>query len=316
MINRHKRYISYLLLVLIVCVFVFYMRDKRESLELLRKLRFTDILILVACSLFFKSVMGLVYRVLMILFDIKLIFKEWFGLVSISMMVNYFLPFKGGLATVAVYLKKIHGFRYTSFLSSVTGLHIIGFLINGIAGMLLMLVIFAGSLFQHAAMFMLFLSVTVVTAIIFISMYYFPNVALKWNFLKNFLEGFENFHKKPRLLIRLIILQLLLNFAAGMRLWIAYKVLGISMGIIPAMIVMLIASFSQLISITPAGLGIKEFFITASSAAFGIDPASSVMAALLDRSIDMINSFILGFIFTYIFTKKGFHLKEVVAEEA
>lgn len=94
-------------------------------------------------------------------------------------------------------------------------------------------------------------------------------------------------------------------FAAMLRLWFAFWALGIEIEFIQVTMITLITSFSMFISITPGSLGIKEFFIIASGVALGIAPTHVAVAALLDRIVDILVTFILGAVFAYIFTRKG-----------
>ena len=66
----------------------------------------------------------------------------------------------------------------------------------------------------------------------------------------------------------------------------------------------------MLLSITPANLGIKEFFITVSGPIFGVTPEEALMAAIIDRCIDVVLSFVLGGAFVFTLTRGRVRIPE------
>lgn len=69
-------------------------------------------------------------------------------------------------------------------------------------------------------------------------------------------------------------------------------------------IISIFFSISVLLSITPAGLGIRESFVGFSSEILGLNFGKGVIAAAIDRIIIIVLIIILAPIFSYILSKK------------
>ena len=264
------------------------------------------ILLLAAGSVLFKFMLGYNFKVLISFFDIKLVLKQWFGLTCIASMANYILPAKAGTAAQAVYLKKEYGFKYSNFLSSITGFYAVTFLVNAVAGMALSAYLFSSGKSAGLDIFIFFAVALVITAIFLIMIYHFPKLTTRFSFLQGFFDGLKNFHNKPEKALLLVISQVGVILAIGIRLLIAFRVLGIGIDLVSCMVIALITSFSIFISLTPGNLGIKELLITFSSSVLGVSPGQALMVAIVDRTMDIVISFAAGYTFTYLLTlKKG-----------
>ncbi|GEM_PF-3402992 len=302
--GRHKGSISIIFLLVIFVLFLLYMKDRKDDFGLLLGLSFNDIFLLLAGALLFKLILGYNFRVLISFFGINLGFRQWFGLTCMAAMANYLLPVKAGVAAQAVYLKKIYGFRYTDFLSSITGFYAVTFLVNAVSGVALSFLLFRRGVESAGMILIFFLLFTVVTGVFLFFLYHSTKLSHKLSFVKGFLEGLKNFHGKPRRAFYLVISQIGVIIAIGVRLLIAFRVLGIEIDIVSCMVIALITSFSIFVSVTPGNLGIKEFLVTFSASALGFTPSEGLMVAMLDRGVDIIVSFVTGYGFTYMLANK------------
>lgn len=262
------------------------------------------ILMLAAGSVLFKIMLGYNFKVLISFFDIELVLRQWFGLTCIASMANYILPAKAGTAAQAVYLKKEYGFKYSNFLSSITGFYAVTFLVNSVAGMVLSGYLFFSGRSVGSDIFIFFAAALVVTAIFLIMIYHFPKLTTRFSFIQGFFDGLKNFHNKPDRALFLVISQVGVILAIGIRLLIAFRVLGIGIDLVSCMVIALITSFSIFISLTPGNLGIKELLITFSSSILGVSPGQALMVAIVDRSMDIVISFASGYVFTYVLAVK------------
>jgi len=264
------------------------------------------ILLLAAGSVLFKFALGYNFRVLISFFNIDLVLKQWFGLTCIASMANYILPAKAGTAAQAVYLKKEYDFKYSNFLSSITGFYAVTFLVNSIAGMVLSAYLFSKGKTAGSDIFIFFSAALMITVIFLVMIYHFPKITTRFSFIQGFFDGLKNFHNKPKRALFLIASQVGVILAVGIRLLIAFRVLGIGIDLVSCMVIALITSFSIFISITPGNLGIKELLITFSSSILGVSPGQALMVAIVDRSMDVVISFSSGYAFTYLpALKKG-----------
>ena len=264
---------------------------------MLKGMSYKYIFFLIAAAGLFKFVLGLNFKILVSFFDIRLPFREWLGLTCIAAMTNYLLPAKAGMAAQAVYLKKNFGFRYTNFLSSVTGFYAVTFLVNAVIGTLLSIKLLNDHMSSGEFVFMFFLFISFVTAFLIFAIFHFPKLSSRVGIFRDFFEGFRYFHNKPQKISGLIISQVVVVLAIGLRLWVAFRALGIDISLTSSIIVALITSFAIFINLTPGGLGVKEFLLTFSASILGVSPPEAVMVAMLDRVIDVLVSFTLGYSF-------------------
>lgn len=302
--SRHKSKISLAMLLIISVLLFLYLRDKKENLKVIFDLSLGSISLLVVAALLFRLALGYNFKVLISFFDIDLSFVQWCGLTCVAAMTNYLLPVKAGVAAQAVYLKNEFGFRYTHFLNSVTGLYAVTFFVNAVAGTLFSILLLARGVRSGAAIAVFFLIVSVFTAAFIFGIRYFSGISSRMGVFKTFFEGFEYFKGKPGNMFYFVMSQVLVIVAIGIRLMVAFRVLGIDLDIFSSMVVALITSFSIFLSITPGNLGIKEFMIMFSAGAFGIEPAQGIVVAMLDRGMDIIISFVTGYGFTYFLSKR------------
>ena len=300
---KHKKAISLVAMLIVLAALLCFSRIRFEDLKPLISISPQNIVLLIISSLFFRLVSGYNFKILMLFFNIRLSFKEWFGLTAISTMTNYLFPVKAGMVAQAAYLKKRHLFSYTHFLSSFIVFLIFAFLVNSFMGVILSLVSYPGKLILENKLFLLFSAVSLVTFIMLCSLYFMKLIRIKWHLFQRFTEGAGMFFNDRRNLFILALTQAVVVFSVSLRFLFAFWSIGISINIVSCAIIALIVSFSLLFSITPANMGIKEFFVVLSSKAVGITAAQGIMVALIDRGIDMIASFITGGICSYLLAK-------------
>jgi uncharacterized protein (TIRG00374 family) len=295
--RREKNKISLAVIILIIGLFALFLKDRWDSFHVLKRLSFGDVSLLAFLAVLFKLALGFNFKILVSFFNIHLRTFEWFGLTCIAAMTNYLLPGKAGTAAQAVYLKKKFNFRYTNFLSSVTGFYSAAFLVNAVIGTLLSLRLLSEGLPAGKFGFLFFLCVSLVTVFLIFAIFNFPRLSAKAGLLRDFFEGFRNFHDKPAEATGLVLSQVIVVAAIGLRLLAAFRVLGVEIDLVSSIIVALITSFSIFINLTPGALGIKEALLTFSATLLGVSPSEAVMVAMLDRVVDVIVSFAFGYAF-------------------
>jgi uncharacterized membrane protein YbhN (UPF0104 family) len=300
---------------IIFAILAYYVKSKGQEFNILRNISLSNIILLVLASILFRVALGYNFYLLMLFFDIKMMFKEWLGLTTISTMTNYLLPAKGGIAAQAVYLKNTYGFAYTQFLSSTIGLFVITFLMNAIIGLSASITALYLGVMTSDKIMLFFIVVTAITAASYMLMLAAPKIKIKNPYFKNMVNGFEKFRYKPLLFTKFLVSQAFIIIAIGLRLFFAFRSVGIDINIIGCVVITLFTSFFMFLSLTPANLGIKEFFITLSSTAFGLTPAQGLAAALVDRGFDVIISFIGGGIFSIALSNMKWWKKPAVNGE-
>ena len=244
---------------------------------------------------------GLILKYFLIPFGIKLKFKEWFGLAVITSMGNYLTPFRGGAVARAVYLKKIHQFSYTHFLSTLAGMYVVIFLIYSFIGIL-------SVFFLHQ-----FLGIfNVLIFIVFLGLFLFllgivifsPKIQeTKFPFLNFFINIINGCHltKSDKKVVGIIGLISLINVGIMvLMMFLGFRVFGIEIPLLSVLFLSIVSTLGLFISITPGALGIKEAIVAFTAVVINIPISQALTVSILDRVVGLGIIFILGPIFSYV----------------
>jgi uncharacterized membrane protein YbhN (UPF0104 family) len=311
--TKYKLILSLLIMLLVFAMLAYYVKTRSADFNLLYNICFANIVGLSLSSIFFRIALGYNFYILMLFFNIKLLFREWLGLTTIATMTNYLVPAKGGTAAQAVYLKNVYGLGYSHYLSSTIGCFIITFMVNACVGLALSIIARSTGIMTSNWIILFFAAVTIIVCVSFILVLMAARIKINNSIFKNIIEGLGRFYHKRNLVVKLIISQFLVIIAIGLRLLFAFKSIGIEVNITACIIVALFTSFFIFLSLTPANLGIKEFFITLSSTTMGVTPAQGLAVALIDRGFDIIVSFIGGASFSFVLAHINYKAKPVAS---
>lgn len=237
-------------------------------------------------------------------FEIKLSLLEAFKLSLATGFYNLITPLRGGTLIRAAYLKKKHNLNYKNFLASFYGMYVLTFLIAGLVGFS-SLALLGKIKTQNYILSIIFLSITILMSIIII---FSPKPKNHQNkILNSIIKLSSGWHKisKNKKTILLGILTTLSNFLIiSLMMILEFKIFGIKINLLTALVLASINSLSVLISITPGSLGIKEATLVLTASALGIPTSESIAVSILDRAIQTLTLFTLGPIFSYELTKK------------
>jgi uncharacterized membrane protein YbhN (UPF0104 family) len=117
-------------------------------------------------------------------------------------------------------------------------------------------------------------------------------------------QGWVQLSGSRSLLLQLIGLQVGALLLRGARLWLAYWAVGAEVDLLGVMLSSLLADLAFAVSITPSGLGFREWAIVYGATLTGVDPALGLSAAVLDRLVWSIGVALLGQAFVWL------HLRE------
>lgn len=299
-IRRHRNTYSYLLTFVLIGLFIAYAVHNQASLGALRGISGKYILIIAILGLLYKVVLGLKFKIMINFFGIKAKPREWFGLSCLTSMINTLLPAHAGTATQAVYLKKNYNFKYSGFIGYLLNFLIFSLMVYSVCGIILLLLHKALYSIFFTAIFLFFIAVFILCIIFIFLIPKFSMIKFRWELLNKTIDGFKALKAKRSLVIRFVLIQTADVVITGLRLFFAYYALGAHVGLVPIFLVGLIASVSSIVNLTPANLGIRELFITASSILVGEGAMFGVMASVIDRVIGTLITFILGLISMYI----------------
>jgi len=216
------------------------------------------------------------------------------------------MPARGGTVLKAIYLKKKHNLNYTKFISLTTGAYLIGSFLASLSAIFFILINFLFYGIFYGKLFLISLSLSIVT-LIFISIVKFFEIShILRNFpkiqklIQNVEKGLSLFKGNNNLLAKIVVFKFLFIFIMGLKLYCAFIAIGIETNLLTILIIQSLAVFSMFISLTPGNLGIREGIIGLLSAILDIPLKKALFGAFIDRAAMMCIVIFLGLIFTRI----------------
>jgi len=246
------------------------------------------------------------FRYLAEVFGLRLKLKEWFGLAVANTMHNYYTPARGGTVLKAIYLKKSHKLAYSNFISLTAGTYLLGFFLASASAILFILASFL--LYQefYGTVFFISIGLGAATAIIGVFSLHvkfssvFQKIPKLHKFVRNVEKGLFFFKKNKKLLIKILLFKFLFIVIMALKLYWAFKAIGIETNLITIFIVQSLVVFSMILSLTPGNLGIREGIIGLLAAMLDIPLKKAILGAFVDRAVMMCIVIFLGLIFTRI----------------
>lgn len=298
-----KKVLSIIILIIFVVLGVIFLKGRTHELYKILKIDFKYVIILsalIALQSFFR---GHKLKLIMNIYDIKLKFKEWWGMEIMTEVGNNVLPFKGGLPARAVYFKKKHNLSYHSFVSG-TGLsYLIDFLGFGLIGSIASLFLSVESSIKYSILTFFGLIFLATSFVLFL----LPlPIRINIKLLKHVVDSINEI--KIARANGLFILNLFLNFLirCGMtisRLYFGFLAFGLALPFYTCVVMGVFLGVSKLVSITPMGLGFRESVVAVSSKLFSVGAMVGVLATALDRVLTVILTFLFAPVFSYWLAK-------------
>lgn len=290
----------------IIVGLILYLYQKREEFEIFFQIDPLYLFLLFIFHIVPFYILGLIFKVNISLFNLKLNFIEWFGITISNTMFNYILPFWGGAATKALYMKKKYNFSYANYTSYLSGFYLINFTISSLVAVLIGWYLVNTTNINSSIIFILLAILTsLVTVLLVLYKFQIEKFTFKrsgkiYNFINNCISGIRYFTGSPKRLFLLVTLLFAFTIIMGIRLYLAYTVLGFQVSIVTLLFVQSIVSFSRLVALTPGNLGVREGIIGLSSGLMGLSFDQALLGAILDRLVAMLIVFALGLIFSRI----------------
>jgi uncharacterized membrane protein YbhN (UPF0104 family) len=245
-----------------------------------------------------QFVNGLRMKVLTDSLNLRLEPRDWMGVAIVQSFLNY-LPLKGGMFANAVYLKRWHNFSYMKFISMIGSSGLITILSVGFIG------------FFISSFYYFYRNISVIMPCFFLSLVTFTLLFIAFSVrfdssggalkrLNQVIEGWNMIRTERTSIVSLMALDLLSAFIFSMRYYIAFRAFSLNISFWYCLMLAPLSILTTFISITPAGLGIREAVIGFTSKILGMGLNPGMYAASLDRAVVMFWVFILGPIFGYI----------------
>lgn len=253
--------------------------------------------LLFICS---QIINGYMLKVYIQVFGIKLLFKEWFGLISLQSFGNY-LPLSAGLASNIAYLKVQKKLPVSDYISYVGGDTVLKFLTFGIIGILVSLFYLVSGSEVDFRILIIFCGLVIIALIII--WVKIPKQAPQYKILKLLLSihnGWEQIKSNKAVVIKSISAHTLMLAIIGLQFRIIFDQLGYEVGFLPIILLTILTNVIRVASIFPGNLGLRESVSGIITELFGLSFSLGVFGSIVGRVISMFWIFLFGIIYSYV----------------
>lgn len=289
----------------IIAAFGYYLYNNVDKYLELLQISKTKVLILFLLSLLFPLLNGLqntyLYRGLGLM-DFP--HSDSVLITAASSLANQ-LPIPGGIVSRGYYLKRKYNLPYSKYTSSTVAIFICYVVVNGLIGIMVLTywALFDG--FKVPSVLFLAFSMMVACGLIF----WLPFERVKTSerirqLSHQAIEGWTAISQNPDLLIRLAVLQAILVLMLSFRYWIAFEMLSQNVSLGQTLLLSSASILTQLISIAPGGLGVREAIVASVATVLGFDTGISIVAVGLDRLVATVVIVLTGWISIVILGKQ------------
>lgn len=302
--NVRKIIVSLVIFLLIIAGFSLYVSRHPEEFRKILSVRIIDFSVISFLVIVTFALNGLVAKVLLDFFNVKIKTTEWFGLSVLNKLGNY-LPVRIGPVLRAVYLKKAYNFNYTTFISCMGVASVIVILSSGLIGIAGMAVMYFTFDAFSPILFLLFVLISLGALFLII---FSPVIRSSENKImrriSNVIEGWNSIKKDKKLLLKLFCISILAIFIYAVRVYYASFALGYNFPFLYALLIGIPSSLSVFLIIVPAGLGVREAVMGFSSKLLAKTTLSGVVIGSLDRVVAMIWVVVMGSIFALLLSRR------------
>lgn len=304
-----KRNYKKFLLFFVLGTLVYVLFEFRSDLLKIKVVNPWWFLVSVFFIVVFLIVSGLMTKIILKQFSIVISINESIGLSVVNTLGNLITPFRGGMVSNAVYLKKRYGFNIKNFVSMISATYVIIFWVNCLIGLFICIYIKNRLGIFNLPIFLVFVGGSIVLSYILL---YSPKVKESKIFFVNkiayVLNKWQLISKNKGLILSIILLTVLNTILIVLSNYSIFRAIGEKISIDKLIFLSVFSVLSLFVSITPSGLGIKEAFIVYSGLVVGIPVAKIITLSFLDRFINILVVLILGYPYSAMLLKKTSHI--------
>jgi uncharacterized membrane protein YbhN (UPF0104 family) len=214
-----------------------------------------------------------ILRLSLLFHGVKISFCENLSLTFAASLINNVIPLKGAVGLKALYLKKRHGLFFTDFLAQTA---LIALITLSIASLFALI----GLIFLNAPWTKPRLILSVYFALGLLLVFFIPFIK-KIPYpqkLRPLMESILIFNKKPHLILKIILLDILYFFFWTFINWLSLSSLGLDVGFFSSLFYAGGQIHTLIINLTPAGFGVMEAYSVFAGGILGFSPAEALVA--------------------------------------
>ena len=313
-----KKYISPILSIFVLTLFVIYLYRNPEILIHLKQTNPFFVVLIMLLYLFVFFLEGLFILVTLKIFNKRISNLEGWYIAILSRVGNYLLPMRAGAVFRAVYLKKKYNFEYSNFLATLYGYYIIFFLTNSV--IILSLLLFKATVHKEVNITLILFFSSLILGLIVLIFFRVPfrNIFINSkgvigslaSSLNKFFDGWDLIVRSGSLFTQLILLAFANIFVNILVIYLEFVSIGKVGDIIDVVLYTCLSGISLILSITPGSLGLREGVLLLTSKSLGLTNTEIMELAFLDRGI-MFLLLLLCLFVILIFFRSKFNLKKI-----
>jgi len=284
------------LLGLVLTVAILYYLRHREDFHLITAISIWAIVSLVFINCLLALCRGYELKSLMGHYHLKLRFRQWFGIPLMSTCANLLIPVVGGTSFKAVYLKKIHDLRYSSFVASVAIASLLRLLISGLLGTVLLMAT------DRKALVLLPISALVLlgTGLFLLFGHRLPDRLVSfWPTLVRVLQEWRKIRTDQALILRLVLFNALIFFLSSLSTLVSFQAFSLNISVAGSGVINAFATISRAPNLIPGNFGLKEALYIFIAGVEGITVNQALHAAIIHRILGMSSTLLLAPFFAH-----------------
>lgn len=284
----------------IIAAFTYYLYINADKYLKLLQISTNGVIALFALSLTYPFLGGIINTTLFRALGAKISYWDGFNLTAASTLANQ-LPVSGGIVSRGYYLNRFHGVSYMKFFSATFALFFCFVSVNGMVGVGVLLYWSVSKATPIPSL--LLLSFVVMSS--FFLFFWLPLEKIKIpgrisDLVRQALDGWEIVRKNLPLLLQLIGLQTCLMVLLAFRYWFSFHMLSQNIALSQAILFAAASILTQIVSIAPGGLGVREAIVGIVASTLGFDGGTSIVAVGLDRLVSTLVIIVIGGISTVV----------------
>jgi uncharacterized membrane protein YbhN (UPF0104 family) len=222
---------------------------------------------------------------------LNMTYAQCFGVSRITQFTNLVVPVAGGAPVKALYLNKVHGLSYTTFVALMTASNLVKLLVGSLYALLLLLplgahgrgpISLAGALLVAALLFLLLMHRVPGRALAFWP--WAARLAAEWRVLRS----------NGRLLGRLTLLSILVFLLATLDVYASFRAFAVPASPAACGAITAFSSLSAIPNLVPGNLGVRELLFVTISDLYGTGLNASLHAVALNRFAGMLITLLLA----------------------
>ena len=298
--------IRYLLLLIIIIAFIYYVDNFGQEFSEIRLITLWELMVISILTISGFALNGLLLKIMMSAFRVKLPFIEWFGLTIVNRFANLIIT-KGGMVLRAAYLKKFHQLSYQHYLIIFLYLSLIKIFLSAAIASAAVVAYMLGHA-EWPPNLLVYLMLVVVILLAASISFFFPMMIIPL-LPKGFKAKFKGTEQAITNLRGIKLFLIALSFIAlffllfATKLYYIYIILDYNIDFSSVLIVAASGIISSFATLTPAAIGIREFAMSFSANLYGLDQTAAAVIASLDRIFMLSWSFILSIPFIFLLIK-------------